>query len=496
MSDLAVQPAPQPGGGSSSDIPLWVVFVAVVVMLAMAGAVAFLLMRDGTEKATRTYPKQWDSRVAPYAKIAERQRGLLFRHPVTVRFLPPAEFEKGVRTDEKELDKKDREEIEQFTGLMRAFGLLTGDVDLFKAFNDVSGGGTLAYYSFDDERITIRGQKVTPAVRSTLIHELTHVLQDQHFDIGDKVKNLGKKKADGGKSTSEASVLDAIIEGDAERVEALYRNSLNAKQRRALDRGRADDGTRANKKLKNVPKVVVTMVTSPYALGSGLVGAVAQNGGNAAVDKLFRDVPKDESALLDPFQVLAGGTDAAAKVGVPKLEDGEKKFDSGELGVLTWYFMLAERLPLLDALAAADGWGGDAYVAFERDGDSCARMAYAGDTPKDTKRMLSALQRWVVGAPGSPAKVSRDGDKVRFESCDPGKDSDVGRVASQDAVDLLTVRTSVGIALIRGGVAEESARCVAARAVRVFPVSKLVDPKFGSEESDAARLRAVGASCS
>ena len=494
MSDLAVRQPPGPGGGPSSSIPLWVLFVAVLVMLAMAGAAAYVLTRDGLAKAMRTYPTQWDSRVAPYAKIAEKQRGLIFRHPVTVRFLPPAEFEKGVTADEKELDKEDREEIEQFTGLLRAFGLLTGDVDLFEAFNDVSGGGTLAYYSFDDERITIRGQKVTPAVRSTLVHELTHVLQDQQFDIGDRVKKLNKESEDG-KTNSEASVLDAIIEGDAKRVESLYRDSLPAKRRRVLDRGRTDEVAEASKRLKNVPKVVVTMVSSPYTLGEALVMAVAEDGGNDAVDKLLRDVPKHESALLDPFEVLAGGADAV-KVDVPKLEDGEKKFDSGELGVLMWYFMLAERLPLLDALAAADGWGGDAYVAFERDGDSCARMTYAGDTPKDTTRMFSALRRWVARAPGSPAEVSRDGDGVRFESCDPGKAAGVGKDASQDAVGLITVRTYFGIGLLRAGAAEKVARCTAGRLVRAFPLAKLVDPKFGSgDPAVQARVRRIAASC-
>ena len=57
---------------------------------------------------------------------------------------------------------------EHFTGLMRAFGLIKGDVDLFDAFNDFSSGGTLAYYSTEDKTITVRGQRLTPAVRATL----------------------------------------------------------------------------------------------------------------------------------------------------------------------------------------------------------------------------------------------------------------------------------------------------------------------------------------
>ncbi len=482
----AVQPVRKP----SSQIPLWVIFLAVVLMLALTGVAAFALTRDGTEKGP-SYPDQWDSRIAPYAKIAEKQRGLLFLHPVTVRFLPATKFEKTVTTDEKELDKDDRAEIEQFTGLMRAFGLIKGDVDLFAAGNDFSGGGTLAYYSFADERITIRGETVTPSIRSTLVHELTHVLQDQHFDIGDRLKKLGKKAEDSGK-TSEGDVLDSIVEGDAERVETDYRESLNARQRKALDAGQKDDYSKASKRLNRVPKVITTMMTSPYTLGRALVDAAAEDGDNAAVDKLFRDPPKEETSLLDPLQALAGET-RAAKVAKPKLEDGEKKFDSGELGVLTLYFMLAERLPLLDALAAADGWGGDSYVAFERGGASCSRLAYVGKRPQDTTRMLSAMQRWIAAAPGSPAKVSRDGDGLRFESCDPGKAADVGKDASADAVGLLTTRTYLGVVLLHKGAQDDFAHCVAGRMVRVFPYSVLVDPNVGPAVK--ARVQRIAADC-
>ena len=96
--------------------------------------------------AGQTYPKAWDSRILPYTKIAEKQRGLLFKHPVAVRFLPPQEFEKTVTTDDKELDKGDRTELKQFTGLMRALGLISGDVDLFAA-------GDLSYLGEDVTRL-------------------------------------------------------------------------------------------------------------------------------------------------------------------------------------------------------------------------------------------------------------------------------------------------------------------------------------------------------
>lgn len=496
MSELGARPTQHPAppdGERSSGTPVWLLVLIVALALALIGAVVLIVTHEGTAKSTRTYPDHWDSRVAPYVKITEKQRGLAFLHPVEVRFLPVAEFEKDITADEEELDDEDRAEIEQFTGLMRAFGLITGDVDLFAAINDFHGAGTLAYYSFKDERITIRGETVTPAVRSTLVHELTHVLQDQHFGVGDDLKKLSKANDD--EASSEGDVLEAIVEGDAERVEGLYRDSLTAKQRKALDAGQNDDAAQARKRIKQIPKVIVTMMSSPYTLGEALVQAVAADGGNAAVDDLFYDVPTHESSLLDPLEVLAGETDAV-DVDVPGLQDGEKEFGSGEFGVLTWYLMLAERLPLLDALAAADGWNGDAYVAFERDGDSCARLAYAGQTPRDTNRMFSALQRWVAAAPGSPARVSHDGDVLQFESCDPGKAANVGNDVSQKAVGLLTTRTYIGVAMIRQGAPGDVARCLAGRLVQTYRVSQLVDPKFGADDpAVTARVQQLAASC-
>ena len=375
---------------------------------------------------------------------------------------------------------------------MRAFGLLQGDIDLSASVDDFSTGGTLAYYSFEDERITIRGEKVTPAVRATLVHELTHVLQDQHFKIGDRMKKL--RKADQADGTSESTLLDAVVEGDAERVAGLYRESLPPRKRKALDAGKQQEFTAAQKKTKQVPKVITTMMTSPYTLGADMVKAVAQDGGNTKVDKLFRELPEDETGLLDPFQALSG--DKATKVDVPKLEDGEKRFASGVFGVVTWYLMLAERMPLQDALAASDGWAGDAYVGFKRDGDSCARMAYAGDTPQDTKRMLSALRRWSAAAPDAPAKVSRVDDRVSFETCDPGKAAKVGKNASENAVQLVLIRNAYVLGLLRADVPKKMARCVSGLLVQSFPVARLLDPKFGvGDPAVQVRVQQFAAAC-
>src|SRR5262249_28834085 len=149
-------------------------------------------------------------------------------------------------------------------------------------------------------------QKVTPAMRSTLVHELTHVLQDQNFGIGAMQKKLEKSKGD--KSEEQGEVLDSLIEGDAERIETKYRQSLHGKQRKALDSSKQDAFDEANKTYKTVPKILITMMTSPYTLGAMMVQTAAADGGNSAVDTLFRKTPATETALLDPLKGLSGKT--------------------------------------------------------------------------------------------------------------------------------------------------------------------------------------------
>jgi hypothetical protein len=484
MSDLGEPPVTLPptttDTRSSSEIPLWLVVGLVLVMVIGGGLVAWVLLHQESDKqAGPTYPKTWDPRIAPYVKVVEKQRGLTFLHPVAVRFLTGDSFEKEVTRDEGKLDAKERKEIQQFTGLMRAIGLIAGDVDLFAAFNQAHGSGTLAFYSFEDQRITVRGTQLVPGARATLVHELTHALEDQRFGLGKRYDELRKSKADS--AATEQSILDGISEGDASRIADLYKASLPAKQRRAVENGEQKDADQANAALKQVPKVVLTIISSPYTLGEALVATVAADGGNAAVDRLLRDSPTHESVLLDPFrQVL--GTAGSGTVAKPALDDGEKKFDAGEFGAPQWYLMLAERMPLQAALAAADGWGADSYVAFDRGGTTCVRANYAGRTARDTTTMYAALRRWVSRSPGSTAKVSNDAGAVQFESCDPGTSAKGGRDASIDALTLATTRNFIGAALVKQGAPARVAQCVAGRFIGAFSIAQLSDPNFGAND--------------
>lgn len=474
--------------------------ITLVLVLAVGGigGAAFVVLKDIGKKDTDStkidFPDEWDKRVLPYVKIAAKERDLEFKHPVEVRFLKPAEFEKDFEADEDELTDQDRKEIDQFTGMLRAVGMISGDVDLFKAYTDFHSSGTLAYYSMEDKRITVRGTKITPAVKSTLVHELVHVLQDQHFDIGTRTRELAEEAEDGDVENNESVVLDAVIEGDASRIQTQYRDSLSKKEQEALDDSESEQSEGASAAYKKLPKIVVTLETAPYTLGEAVVQAVAEDGGNDAVDRLFTDTPQHEAALLDAFEVLAGDTDAD-DVEVPGLDEGEEKFASGEFGSLTLFFMLAERVPLAEALAAADGWGGDQYVAYDRDGTACVQIALAGDTDEDTDTMLSTLRKWGKAAPGAPVAVELEDDQVHFTSCDPGKKGPSGKDASQDALALVASRTYLGVNLMNQGASARVAGCLADSLLREFTIAELNDEELAADPAVQAKLQGLGAAC-
>lgn len=472
LPDLPAQPETQPRKRSFRGL----LAALLVVVLAGGGYLAWTQLEDDSDDGP-SYPSKWDARILPFVKITEEERGLDFKHPVTVRFLEPKKFEESVKADEKDLDADEKKEIEQLTALFRAFGLIDGDVDLFKSFNDAQGSGTLAYYSFEDQRITIKGTELEVGARATLVHELTHALQDQWFDIGERLEDLREEANDGAASTA-YDTFDGIVEGDAERTADLYRKTLSSKERTALEKAESKDEKDATDAYDKLPSIVISLLTAPYVLGQALTEAVTAEDEDA-IDDLFRDPPGDDKVLLDPLTALGEDDLTSPKVKVPGTEDGEKKFDSGQMGALFTYLVLSQRLPVREALQAADTWNGDAFVAFERDGSSCARVDYVVD--EDTDDLLKAFRTWTAKGDGAEVEATEDG--LVFEACDPGATADVDDDKADEALELVAVRSYLGVNLLSMGAPNPAASaCVARGLVDTYTVKQITDPTFGAED--------------
>jgi hypothetical protein len=452
----------------------WPYVVLAVVLVAAAAAVGvWAFVRDPAPSGP-PHPSSWDPRVQKYVDFVEQKRELRFTHPVYVDFLSDADFTKQVTSDPSELSDDDKAELEHYAGMLRALGLVQGDVDLFDTSNELQGAGIIGFYSYQDERLRIRGTTITPAVESTIVHELTHALQDQNFDLGKRFEELDK--ADDANSSAASSGFHALVEGDARRIETMWRDGLSDADRAALDKEKTADAKGFEAAAHDIPDAMVTMLEAPYDLGEALLAVAVQQGGDRAVDDLFRSPPKTEEQQLDPWTLVADHQ-GFLTVPKPELPDGVKTFDDGAFGSVGWLLVLSERLPVEQALTAVDGWGGDSYAAYEQDGVSCVSMSWRGDTVADRGQMQAALVAWVAKGPKGAATVTRDDLTLHVTSCDPGKHV-AGALTgkSMDAVLLALRRTYLSLQLVKGGADLPFARCGADRLVRAFTLAQLNDP--------------------
>jgi hypothetical protein len=424
----------------------------------------------------------WPARIWPLASFVEQERGLDFKHPVPVRFLSDADFRSKVTTDKTKLTGKDRREFRQTEGLFRALGLIDGHTDLFQSGNDLSGAGVIGYYSDKDKIIRVRGDQLTPATRVTLVHELTHGLQDQYFDLLAHDKKFRKDD-----DSSAASAFQALVEGDASRVEHAYRDSLSDDDRAAVEAEEQKSSSRYENDVADVPQVLQTLMGAPYALGQAMLAVATAVDGDTEVDALFRHPPTTDEQLIDPW-ALVGDRDEPLKVGPVQLAPHEQGFDSGTFGELSWYLVLAERIPLLDALDAADGWGGDSYAAFTRDGTTCVRLRYRGDTQHDLTQMQAAVGRWVAAGPPDAASVHRDGQDLLVESCDREPAASDSGDASDDALSLILTRTYLSLQFFQVSNDDQVAPCVADGLIHQFTLDQLNESSGGP---DVAALQAA-----
>lgn len=452
-----------------------------VAVVALGGL--WLFTRDST-----SYPARWDARVAPIAARVEALRGLSFKHPVRVTYLSVPDFEKRLSTSPADL-KKHRKQIDEATGLLRAAGLIGANVDLAKEVETTRTADTLAFYDFDSKAVYVRGSAAfTVETRVTLAHELTHVLQDEHFDL----TKLEKRAANSKSGSSDA--LTALIEGDATRVQDRYLGEQSSADKQAYVLLSAQSANQASQRTQNVPAVVETYFSAPYILGPQVIRVLDAVGGNAAINAALTGPTPSTRIYLDPTAV----NDTPEIPAVPSLKDGEtklSKFSNNDdaFDHFTLYLMLAARLDRPTALLAADAFLGGSEVLYSRSGGTCFRAALVGVNEKSDAFLRSVLARWTRSMPN--AGIDSNGTPVEFHSCDPGRRATTSNDAAiREATSLAVGRDAVAAALVSAHIPSRIAACAARVLVQQPGLrDELLGGKASANATDLVRQGAAAA---
>jgi hypothetical protein len=420
-----------------------------------------------------TPPAKWDARVTKYVQFVEKHRKLEFDHPVPVQFLADKAFVKALQGDDKKATKQERAAAERFAGQLRALGLIQGKVDLIQSEKDLSASDVVGFYDQHKKRLFVRGKDLSDTgVRVTLVHELTHALQDQKFDLNKLDRNT--------KTSGESFAITALVEGDAVNVEDAYVASLPKKEQDAYDAASSDNTPEpdAPASKAGIPPILELFEAAPYIFGPQYIKALKAGGSEKLVDRAFTKPPKSEEQIMDP--VAARRAETPVKVAVPQLERGEKRDGSpDDFGAMSLYLVLASRLDRKTALAAAEGWGGDSYRAFTKGPkkQECLRVAFRGDTLADTTEIADALDQWIAALPAGAASLQRGKDLATLTACDTEGTTAPTQKALDDAVSVLANRNALILEFLGQKAPIADARCVSDQLV----VDPEIEPIFAKD---------------
>ena len=245
--------------------------------------------------------------------------------------------------------------------------------------------------------------------KPVMAHELTHALQDQHF-------NLRRfEKWPRGDSDAELAA-HALIEGDATLTMMLY-ISRNPLRRFALMRSLEGSGS-STEQIDRAPRVLRESLLFPYTGGAEWVMQLYQRGGWQRVSQAFTVLPQSTEQILHAEKYFAH--EAPVKVETPNISNllgsGWKRLDYDVNGEWSYYLILTEYLQSeADAKQAAAGWGGDRYALYAgpRAGEVLITQMSTWDTEADAREFFEAYaKRTELRYPGAQVLENASQDTV------------------------------------------------------------------------------------
>lgn len=315
-------------------------------------------------------------------RFVEQHRGHTFKAPVPVTLLDDAAFRQRLL-----VHTGDTAAVTTTSKELKALHLIDQSVDLGAAANDLLGAGVSGFYDPKSKSLVVRGVSATPYVRQVLVHELTHALQDQYFGISRPTLEAANDE--------QALAFQAVVEGDAVRIENTYHAAMSTAERDESDR---ESQSQAGGIPASVPRVMLELVTFPYIVGPPFVSALQQEGGTAAVDNAFTHPPVSTEQLLNINAYLAG----RAPQSVAQPHPDAPAFDHGVLGELGLLLLFEKSgAAASQARARADLWGGDEYVAWNHGSGACVRIAVVADSPEDQPTVDAALNTYAQSVGGT-----------------------------------------------------------------------------------------------
>jgi len=278
--------------------------------------------------------------------------------------------------------------------------------DSGSTISDTRSAAVAGFYSSrDDEIKVITDAPESPTIdNATLVHELVHGLQDQHYDL--------TRSKYGGDTQDEQLAVDGLVEGDANYVERRYAQRCGAAWD-CVSTPEAGGGGGGGGDGSNLG--VLLTIFQPYSDGPVYIGDLVDLGGWNAVDEAFEDPPESTEQVIhrtDERPVPIEYRDRARngwETFPEQGEDGSDTVGEASMYVMFWYQARTAGADTVDVRSIGDtegpydtynygaepsaGWGNDRLFPYQKGSGPDAEYGYVWVTEWDTEEDAREFRR-------------------------------------------------------------------------------------------------------
>lgn len=327
----------------------------------------------------------------------ERQiRGLTQLHPVKATFLGPRAFKALITAQLKRDDPPSEIAIGQRE--LVEIGFLNPGQSYRKIVFSGLSAQPIGLYDDTTRTLYVRNQngQAFKLERYVIVHEYTHALQDQHW-------NLRRVLPDDLKQTyrnSDALVAHrALVEGDAVTTQTIYINrSYTPAEFKAMIayESKLSSGTK-------LPWAVSKDFYFPYTTGVQFVQTLLAKGGMTGINSAFSRLPSSTYEIMFPSAYLSGWKPVAVTLHRVAGFGGWKQVDDDVFGAFEYELLLAQGGSQARADSVVRTYRGDRYVFLEKGKSNLLLMLSRWSTPAAAQQARAAVARSLEQRFGSGA---------------------------------------------------------------------------------------------
>jgi hypothetical protein len=293
---------------------------------------------------------------------------------------------------------------------LKLFGLVPQDFDLMRSTIDLLTEQAAAFYDYDEKKLFLLDGSPLDAETTTLAHELSHALADQHFDLE---RFMEQAPSDDDENLAHT----AVVEGQASWLMIAYGLKEAGKPSnptREMLKALGDSGEESTADypvLKSSPLYIRQSLLFPYSEGTLFFDAVFRKMGKSAFGNVFTDAPVDSSQIIHPDRYFAHIKPSKPDLPNLTLKDAGGEIAEGTVGEFDHRILLKQYAGEAAAESLAPHLRGAQYKVLAEGKNRGPVLTYASqwDSEREAGAFFAAYKSVL---------------KAKWKRCDPVANSD------------------------------------------------------------------------